>query len=75
VLDEPILGLAPIWISQISDAIQAALAEGTTILMAEQMARPALKIADRGYVIRSGEIVSSASAKDFGEEALAEHYL
>jgi len=75
VLDEPFLGLSPLWIEQISQAVRAARNEGTTVLMAEQMARPALKLADRGYVIRAGQIRTTATAAEFGEAALADQYL
>lgn len=75
LLDEPFLGLAPIWIEQISTAIRAAKAEGATVLMAEQMARPALRLADRGYVIRGGKIRASGATSEFGEAILAEQYL
>ncbi|MCA7120592.1 MAG: MFS transporter, partial [Acidibrevibacterium sp.] len=56
LLDEPFLGLAPVWIGRISEAIREMQARGTTILMTEQMARPALNLATRGYVMRGGEI-------------------
>lgn len=75
LLDEPFLGLAPIWIKQISDAIREMKKSGTTILMSEQMAVPALKVADRGYVLRGGEIRHSGSAAEIRELALDEEYL
>lgn len=75
LLDEPFLGLAPIWIARISDAIRAMQGRGTTILMTEQMARPALKLAARGYVIRGGEVRRSGTVADIRELALAEEYL
>lgn len=75
LLDEPFLGLAPIWIAQISDAIRQMQARGTTILMTEQMARPALKLATRGYVMRGGEIRRSGSVAEIREVALADEYL
>jgi branched-chain amino acid transport system ATP-binding protein len=56
LLDEPFLGLAPVWIQQISDAILQLRARGTTVLMTEQMARPALKLATSGYVMRGGDV-------------------
>ena len=56
LLDEPFLGLAPVWIGQISEAIRELQKRGTTILMTEQMARPALKLVNRAYVMRGGEI-------------------
>lgn len=75
LLDEPFLGLAPVWIGRISDAIRELQRRGTTILMTEQMARPALKLANRAYVVRGGEIRRSGSVDEIREEALAEEYL
>lgn len=75
LLDEPFLGLAPVWIAQISEAIRQMQRRGTTILMTEQMARPALKLATRGYVMRGGEIRRSGSVAEIREVALAEEYL
>jgi branched-chain amino acid transport system ATP-binding protein len=75
LMDEPFLGLAPVWIEQISDAIQQLRARGTTVLMTEQMARPALKLATRGYVMRGGEVRRSGSVAEIRELALAEEYL
>lgn len=56
LLDEPSMGLAPIHIQKVFDIIQKINAQGTTILLIEQNAHQALSIADRGYVIASGEI-------------------
>jgi len=75
LLDEPFLGLAPVWIGRISDAIRELQRNGTTILMTEQMARPALKLVDRVYVIRGGEVRRQGSVSEIREEALAEEYL
>jgi branched-chain amino acid transport system ATP-binding protein len=75
LLDEPFLGLAPVWIRRISDAIREMQRRGTTILMTEQMARPALKLATRGYVMRGGEVRRSGSVAEIREIALAEEYL
>jgi branched-chain amino acid transport system ATP-binding protein len=75
LLDEPFLGLAPIWIARISEAIRAMQRRGTTILMTEQMARPALKLAARGYVMRGGEVRRSGTVAEIRELALAEEYL
>lgn len=75
LLDEPFLGLAPVWIQQISSAIRQFSAEGTTILMTEQMAIPALKLANRGYVMRGGAVVRSGSVEDIRGAALTEDYL
>ena len=57
LLDEPSMGLAPIVVEQILEAIQTLCANGTTILLVEQNASAALGIADRGYVIETGSVV------------------
>lgn len=75
LLDEPFLGLAPVWIQRISDGIRQIQARGTTILMSEQMARPALKLATRGYVLRGGEVKREGSAAAIREVALSDEYL
>lgn len=67
LLDEPSMGLAPIFIQEIFNIIQAIQKQGTTILLIEQNAKMALSIADRGYVLETGELVLSGS----GEELLA----
>lgn len=75
LMDEPFLGLAPVWIKQISDAIGQLRARGTTVLMTEQMARPALKLATRGYVMRGGEVRRSGPVDAIRDLALADEYL
>jgi branched-chain amino acid transport system ATP-binding protein len=75
LLDEPFLGLAPVWIKQISDAILQLRARGTTVLMTEQMARPALKLATSGYVMRGGEVRRSGPVDTIRDLALADEYL
>jgi branched-chain amino acid transport system ATP-binding protein len=75
LLDEPFLGLAPVWIGRVSDAIRQLQQRGTTILMTEQMARPALKLAHRAYVMRGGEIRQSGAVDEIRSFALAEEYL
>ena len=75
LLDEPFLGLAPVWITRISEAIRQMQQRGTTILMTEQMARPALKLATRGYVMRGGEVRRSGTVAEIRDLALAEEYL
>jgi branched-chain amino acid transport system ATP-binding protein len=57
VLDEPSMGLAPLVVRDIFDIIQELRAEGRTILLIEQNARAALRIADRGYVLETGKVV------------------
>ena len=63
LLDEPSMGLAPIYIQKVFDIIQKINAQGTTILLIEQKAHQALAIADRGYVIASGEIQLTGSGE------------
>jgi branched-chain amino acid transport system ATP-binding protein len=63
LLDEPSMGLAPILVDQIFDIIKALNSEGTTILLVEQNARIALSIANRGYVLETGEIVLTGEGK------------
>lgn len=75
LLDEPFLGLAPVWIGRISEAIRELQRRGTTILMTEQMARPALKLATRGYVMRGGEVRRSGTVAEIRDQALVEEYL
>ncbi|MGC1512101.1 MAG: ABC transporter ATP-binding protein [Acidimicrobiales bacterium] len=58
LLDEPSLGLAPILVKRMFEIIRTLAAEGTTILLVEQMARLALGVADRGYVLEQGRIVA-----------------
>jgi branched-chain amino acid transport system ATP-binding protein len=75
LLDEPFLGLAPGWIGHLSVAIRELQRRGTTILMTEQMARPALKLVDRAYVIRNGEVRRSGTVDEIRGVPLAEEYL
>lgn len=67
MLDEPSMGLAPILVEQIFEIIKELNESGVTILLVEQNANMALKIADRGYVLESGKIVLSGT----GEELMA----
>jgi branched-chain amino acid transport system ATP-binding protein len=62
LLDEPSMGLSPILVELIFDTIQTINKEGTTILLVEQNALMALSIANRGYVIQTGEIIISDTA-------------
>ncbi|THU05535.1 ABC transporter ATP-binding protein [Lampropedia puyangensis] len=57
LLDEPTLGLAPLIIAQIFEIIQTIRAEGVTVFLVEQNANKALQIADRGYVLETGNVV------------------
>ncbi|MCL2654620.1 MAG: ABC transporter ATP-binding protein [Coriobacteriia bacterium] len=64
LLDEPSLGLAPIVVKEIFAIIREINAAGTTIFLVEQNARMALKIADRGYVLETGEITLSGTGEE-----------
>jgi branched-chain amino acid transport system ATP-binding protein len=64
LLDEPSMGLAPVLVDSIFQTIQDLHRAGTTILLVEQNARVALQVADRGYVMQTGEIVLSGKAED-----------
>lgn len=68
MLDEPSMGLAPILVEQIFDIIQELHRAGTTILLVEQNAQMALSIADRAYVLETGRIVMSGTAKEMRED-------
>ena len=64
MLDEPSMGLAPILVDQIFDIIQELHEAGTTILLVEQNASKALKIADRAYVLETGSITLSGTGEE-----------
>jgi len=61
MLDEPSLGLAPIVVDQVLDAVGKLRRDGTTILLVEQMVERALEIADYGYVLQSGRMIAQGS--------------
>ena len=67
MLDEPSMGLAPILVDQIFDIIKELHAAGTTILLVEQNASKALKIADRAYVLETGTITLSGTGAELAE--------
>lgn len=64
LLDEPSMGLAPIFIQEIFDIIQDIQKQGTTVLLIEQNANKALAISGRGYVLETGKIVLSGTGKE-----------
>lgn len=64
LLDEPSMGLAPLLMGNVFDALKAINKEGTTILLVEQNARMALKFASRGYVLENGSIVLEGKSAD-----------
>ena len=64
LMDEPSMGLSPIYVSEIFDIIKSINKDGTTVLLVEQNAKKALSIADRAYVLETGMIALSGDAKD-----------
>ena len=68
LLDEPSLGLAPLVVREIFDVIKKLQKDGTTILLVEQNAKAALKVADRGYVMETGRITLEGEAKALIED-------
>jgi branched-chain amino acid transport system ATP-binding protein len=76
LLDEPSLGLAPLIVKEIFNVIRTLKARGVTILLVEQMANQALKVADRAYVLKTGEVSASRSAAELlSDPAVREAYL
>ena len=76
MLDEPSMGLAPILVEQIFDIIKELHKAGTTILLVEQNAQMALSIADRAYVLETGTVSMSGSAKELlNDERVQKAYL
>ncbi|MFN3957392.1 MAG: ABC transporter ATP-binding protein [Tepidimonas ignava] len=63
LLDEPSMGLSPIMVDKIFEVVRDVHAQGMTVLLVEQNARRALQVADRGYVMDSGEIIMTGEAK------------
>lgn len=64
LLDEPSMGLAPIFIQEIFEIIKDIQKQGTTVLLIEQNANMALSIADRGYVLETGKVILSGTGKE-----------
>lgn len=76
MLDEPSLGLAPLVVSAIMEALKELSAAGMTIILVEQMAMAALEIAEHGYVLQNGRITLDAPAGDLRKDpALVKKYL
>ena len=76
MLDEPSMGLAPILVEQIFEIIQNLHKAGTTILLVEQNAQAALSIADCGYVLETGKVVTTGTGKELLESpAIKKAYL
>ena len=76
LLDEPSMGLAPLIVADIFKMIREIKAAGTTVLLVEQNAKQALKVADYGYVMETGKVIINGEAKDLLEDArIVEAYL
>ena len=72
LMDEPSMGLAPILVDGIFETIQEINKEGTTILLVEQNALMALQVADRGYVLQTGEIVLSDTVENLRKNPMVQ---
>jgi branched-chain amino acid transport system ATP-binding protein len=76
LLDEPSMGLSPLFVEKIFDTIAEINASGTTILLVEQNAHMALGIAHRGYVLRNGRVTQTGDSKDLlADDSIREAYL
>jgi branched-chain amino acid transport system ATP-binding protein len=76
LMDEPSMGLSPIFVEEIFKIIKEISASGTTVLLVEQNAKKALSIADRAYVLETGNIVLSGDAKELmNDESIKKAYL
>ncbi|HEY6426173.1 MAG TPA: ABC transporter ATP-binding protein [Acidimicrobiales bacterium] len=75
VVDEASLGLAPVLVDQVFEALRRIVASGTSLLIVEQYVTRALDIADSVYIMNRGEIVLSGAAKDLRGEDVFERYL
>jgi len=76
LLDEPSMGLSPVLTQEIFNVIREINREGSTILLVEQNARMALKVANRGYVLQTGEIILAGEAKELAaNEEIRKAYL
>lgn len=76
LMDEPSMGLSPLYVSEIFDIIQSVNESGTTVLLVEQNAKKALSIANRAYVLETGNIVLSGDAKELmNDDSVKKAYL
>lgn len=76
LMDEPSMGLSPIFVNEIFDIIKEVSNSGTTVLLVEQNAKKALSIADRAYVLETGKIVLDGNANDLlNDESIKKAYL
>ena len=76
LMDEPSMGLSPIFVNEIFDIIKEVSASGTTVLLVEQNAKKALSISDRGYVLETGKIVLEGRSEDLlNNDSIKKAYL
>ncbi len=76
LMDEPSMGLSPLYVSEIFDIIKEINKSGTTVLLVEQNAKKALSIANRAYVLETGKIVLSGDAKELmNDDSVKKAYL
>ena len=76
LMDEPSMGLSPIFVNEIFEIIKKVSAAGTTVLLVEQNAKKALSIADRAYVLETGKIILQGDAdKLLNDESVKKAYL
>lgn len=76
LMDEPSMGLSPIFVNEIFDIIKEVSASGTTVLLVEQNAKKALSISDRAYVLETGKIVLDGKADDLlNNDSIKKAYL
>ena len=76
LLDEPSMGLSPLYVNTIFDMIKQVKSEGTTVLLVEQNAKKALSIADRGYVLEIGKISKTGTGAELlSDDAVIKAYL
>ena len=76
LMDEPSMGLSPIFVNEIFDIIKEVSTSGTTVLLVEQNAKKALSISDRGYVLETGKIVLEGRSEDLlNNDSIKKAYL
>ncbi len=76
LMDEPSMGLSPIFVNEIFNIIRDVNNDGVTVLLVEQNAKKALSIANRAYVLETGKIVKEGNAADLlNDEAIKKAYL
>ena len=76
LMDEPSMGLSPIFVNEIFDIIKEVSASGTTVLLVEQNAKKALSISDRGYVLETGKTVLEGNSEDLlNNDSIKKAYL